>query len=601
MADDVTFSDPPDVFQDDNGLAALLPWNYFPADEMAVSDPSDEQARIVMALPDGDRGLPALYAAIGAEALATPKDTIAYLQGLDMGLDRNSPLTRYFLGPPTRLKPSPPDGSAREVFTIIAEPWDMTAAGQITEVVVIIDAGIAFWNRRFRNGAGPRFQGVRYLDFDRPNIGQANHLDATAIAALCSLADREGNGAVMRALGERFPNSVFGAAANPSADGFWHGTAVADLAVGAAGAEADHIALFALDLPRKALADFSGEILTSTLALILPAAIAMTAGFAQIPLTIVMPLGFPAGPQDGTHPAAASIAAALANSGRRNVRLVLPAGNHLQDRCHARLSGSGAEPVQGIAPPSRVFWDLAPDDFSVNQIEIFGPAGQSVALQIAAPGQALADVTMPAAQSIRTILRDGRAIGYLLRHADAAGWSRTRLVLWPAAPRPGGGAAPFGRWTLATRGSANLDAWVLRDDRNPVADRFRPRRPSVLWDPWYQRRGPTGAPPLTDDAPSAVRRSGTLSVLATTLAPAAIAVQANERLGQQPPAQAGYSGRRQTGRALEASALVDDGWTGRGTAAAANGGPRRIRMSGTSAAAGIEARRILGLGPVPEL
>ena len=110
---------------------------------------------------------------------------------------------------------------------------------------------------------------------------------------------------------------------------------------------------------------------------------------------------------------------------------------------------------------------------------------------------------------------------------------------------------------------------------------------------------------MGDDPESAVLRSGTLSVLATAaesvLATAADpridVVQANQRYGKGTEIQAAYSGRRQNGMDLTVSKLVDDGWPGRGAAAAANGGQRRVRMSGTSAAAGLRARTILGLDP----
>ena len=161
---------------------------------------------------------------------------------------------------------------------------------------------------------------------------------------------------------------------------------------------------------------------------------------------------------------------------------------------------------------------------------------------------------------------------------------------------------------MSAAGADVLDAWVLRDDRDPVADRSRPRRPPTLWDPSYRRRDQSGARPLTDDPGSAVRRSGTLSVLATALDPAlppldpsVIVVQADERMGTGPDVQAGYSGRHYDGSCIPFRALVDDGWLDRGAAAAANGTQRRVRISGTSAAAGIEVRQLVGLGAPPEL
>ncbi len=106
---------------------------------------------------------------------------------------------------------------------------------------------------------------------------------------------------------------------------------------------------------------------------------------------------------------------------------------------------------------------------------------------------------------------------------------------------------------------------------------------------------------MTDDQNSAALRSGTLFVLATTPNPAVACVQAEECLGRGPPEHAAYSGRPQDGPRLVVAELVDDGWPDRGTAVAANGSQRRVRMSGTSAAAGLQARKLAGLGPAPEL
>ncbi|MGL6209782.1 MAG: S8/S53 family peptidase [Paracoccaceae bacterium] len=584
MADDITFSGP-ENFASVN--ATLLPWNYLTHGLLGLIGRSDGQSRIVMALPDEASGLPATYAAIGADTLSNPTATIDYIEQLDMQISPAAP-PRCFLGPVTDLKPfEPGQGTPREIFPITGESWALIYNTRPREAVVIIDAGIAFWNRRFFANSGPRFCGVRYLDFDLPNIGQSNHLNEVDIEALCKLADREGSASVMRHLGGRFPKSFFGAVANPDPDGVWHGTAVADLAAGALPGEADHVALFGLELPRAVVADYSGEILTATLALILPAAIAMTKDFAGTPLTIVMPLGFPGGPQDGSHPAALAITKALAASGRENVRIVLPAGNHLQDRCRAKLPGNGSG--------RKVFWELPPDDYSINQVEYFGPMGQSVDLRITPPGQPARDCNMEDPETFRYVSRNDERIGILMRFVDGAGRSWTRLALWQTAASTAGMPVPHGRWAQSVAGNGALDLWVLRDDRDLAADMSRPRRPSRLWDPQYLPRNPSGARPLTDDPAALVRRSGTLSVLATAVGGGVTVVQANERLGEGRPHKAGYSGRREDGADIVVQAMVDDGWPGRGAEASANGSGRRVRMSGTSAAAGISARVLVGL------
>ena len=430
MADEVTFSAEVD-FSDPN--ADLLPWNYLSAGMPGRIGRSDGQTRIVMALPDVANGRPARYAAIGSDILKEPEATIKYIGELvESGMVLSSAGTAppCSLGPATELVPPDPGGVTEQaIFDIIGEELEPIQDGRITKAVIIIDAGIAFWNRRFLGAGGPRFRSVGYFDFDRPEGKQMGILSEAEIDAFCKQAEREGNASVMRSLGALFPKSFFGAVANPDPDGLWHGTAVADLAAGAEIGEADNVALFAVELPREIIADYSGEILTGTLAMILPAAIAMASAFPSVPLTIVMPLGFPAGPQDGSHLAARSISNTLANNGRTNVRIVVPAGNHLQDRCCAQIAGAGT--------PPEVYWDLPPDDFSANQVEFFGTSGQPgvlpVALHIAAPGEVSKDATIGQPNAFRIVMRNLQEIGVLMRFADVGGRSRTRLALWHTA------------------------------------------------------------------------------------------------------------------------------------------------------------------------
>lgn len=562
-----------------------LPWNFLSEACAAMIAKGSRPARVLMSLPVA--GQTARVAVIPAETLRDPQATAEFILRLDApGLSEGA---RLFLGPATGRAPSDGKAAAAGAEQVTGAPWRTLPGRPFDRALVIIDAGIAFWNARFRDAKGPRFRGMRYLDFDAPGLGLSEGLDEDGIASICALADTHGNRAAVARLGVSFPASFFGPAANPDPDGLWHGTAVADLAAGASGTEAEGVALFGIELPRRAIADYSGETLSAMLATLLPAAIDMTAGFAHVPLTIVMPLGFPAGPQDGSHPAAAAMRAALQGHAGRDIRVVLPAGNHLQDRCRARLGTSGAS----------VCWDLPPDDFSTNEVEIFGSAGRPLRLGLASPGRGqVIDASLPLPRSFRHVRRDGVQVGLLMRFDDRDGRSRTRLSLWRTAATDGA-ASPSGRWTIVNGGTDALDLWLFRDDRDPVADRMRPHRPSRFWSAGYVPRDATGAPPLGDDPGATVLRSGTLSVLATAALPGVDVVQADRRHGGGPVAKAAYSGSPGDGSDVAVSELVDDGWPGRGVAVAANGGQRRVRMSGTSAAAGLRARRLLGIGPAP--
>jgi hypothetical protein len=561
----------------------LLPANYVAAALPELIGQDQGRARLLMFLPDDTH--PARFAAIGAADLSRPELAVDYITRILTPPDGPNPDPDPFavtclIGPETDLKPHDPGTDDPAILNAItAERWAPIDGRVIKQVVVIIDAGIAFWNPRFRGGFGPRFHGMRYLDFESGLPFQT--LDRTEIDRICAMADTEGSAEVTRVLGRRFPNSIFGTMANPDPDALWHGTAIADLAAGAEMGRADDIALFGLELPRAVIADYSGRTLTDTLALILPAAIEMTQGFAGTDLTIVIPLGFPAGPQDGSHDAAKSIDATLSRSGRANIRLVVPAGNQLQDRCHARLSAEG--------PQRSVFWDLPPDDHSSNLVDIFGPAGQPVTLSVAARSQSAPTSVTLRQPGLAFLRAEGRRIGVVFRAKDKGPWSMTSLALWKTAITPDWDGIPFGRWTLSS--DTEVELWLARDDRDPVADRGRPRRPSSFWDAACTLRDATGALPLGDDPGSAVLRTGTLSALATGMA--VEPVQADEKLGTGAPQPAGYSSRREDGQPLQHATLVDDGWVGCGTMAAANGTQRRMRVSGTSAAAGLRVRQLV--------
>jgi hypothetical protein len=188
----------------------------------------------------------------------------------------------------------------------------------------------------------------------------------------------------------------------------------------------------------------------------------------------------------------------------------------------------------------------------------------------------------------------------LVRGGDGTVRSRMGLALWATAEGAVLPAVPHGRWTISS--TSALQLWIARDDRDPVADRGRPRRASRFWDAGYTRRDALGATLQGDDPGSAIHRTGTLSALATAAPGVAsdgsvgsniIAVGAVERWGSAAAIPAAYSGRRADGLPVPVQVLVDDGWPGCGVMAAANGGARRVRISGTSAAAGLYVRQMV--------
>jgi hypothetical protein len=466
-------------------------------------------------------------------------------------------------------------------------------------VILVIDYGMAFWNTRFRSLAGPcRFREVQFLDFENGDpLAVIGSLDQAGIADLCDLADQEGQAAVVAELRQMFPFSFFGSGMDM--DSLWHGTAMADLAGGADVGDPSGRVMFGMELPTAAVRDCGGDTLISVLPIALAAGLKMTEAYADRPLIIVLAFAFPSGPHDGSHPIARSITemTAAARLAGRDVSLMLPAGNHLQDRCHARFG-----PTAAADPAPFVTWHLPPDDFSPNTIEICLSAPQTPTVRLTSPDGRTAETPI-APGTFFALEMDGSVIGGLHHVSDlsagvAAENGILRLCLAGTAwQQPGQRPPPCGDWTVAIRAECDADLWVLRDDVNQDAASARPNQPSFFVDTLYRERNLTGAFGLDDTDTGGLRRSGTVSILTTAVDPDVFAVRADERIGTLPPQTAFYSGRPFAALPASAAAqwrdeIVDDGWEGRGAYAVGNGTERVFGVSGTSAAAAMAARRL---------
>lgn len=588
MSDDLAISDPVPV------VGSLLPYNYIPAAFAQLVAPQDYINRIVFVLPgNSDEPRASIrYHVASAKTLSEPGVLAKFLNDREFG-DEDT-FRRAFLGPPTRLEETNPNDPPTLAFDRI----ELANAEKFDQVAVIIDIGIAFWNARFRTATGSRFKAMRYLDFDAIGAGLPpfTGLGEADIDALCAVSDGpDGSAKVVAELGQQFPDSYFGRGGGAVPDAVWHGTATADLMAGLPPGTEDSTALFGIEVPMAVLRDADGDNLTTVLTLLVEAALEMTAGLADKPLVVMMPWGFSAGPQDGSHPAAQAIQQALASRRRRRVTLLVPAGNHLQDRGCARLLPSD-KPTR-----EEVVWHLPPDDFSQNTVEIcvtpsVAPSPSGVQTVRISPPFGAAFVVAIKESHQAVIWRGGQIIGVLLRFRDIASGPRLRLTFAPTGWRiPGQRPTPAGNWTLSFSRTDDVSLWVLRDDRDRMLDGPFPRRASFFDALAYREREALGDYVLTDDPGSAVVRSGTVSVLATTTARPVVAVQANEQFITKPEAQAWYSGRRADGQAIATTELVDAERRGSGVLASANGTWQRERITGTSAAAALHARRLLGL------
>lgn len=590
MTDELTISDPQPV------ASNLLPYNFLPATLANLATPFDAPNRIIFQLPtsaESPRNGISFHVASG-KTLSSADQITTFLNQRE--LNYSDTFERSILGPPTLLA----ETDINEPQTLNFGQLHLKSAQSYDQVAVIIDIGIAFWNDRFRTNGGSRFKAMRYLDFDAFLDGRYPFagLDEAEINRLCRVTkDPNGANHVVAELGKRFPDSYFGPNGAAVPDGLWHGTATADLMAGLPVDAADKTALFGIELPMTVLRDADGDSLTHVLTLLVEAALQMTESLKNKPLLILLPWGFSAGQQDGSHPAAIAMQNALSNARPRSVKLLAPAGNQLQDRCCAKLQPSNS------AEPSQATWHLPPDDFSMNTVEVFVtpsvPAAQSAvqAVRISPPYGASFVVAIKE-DHIAYIRRDGQLIGVLLRGRDAASGPHLRLTFagtgWHL---PGQRPTPAGNWALSFGRSDEVSLWVLRDDRDRMLDGPFPRRASWLSDPAYKEKDALGNYILDDNPGSTVVRSGTMSVLAT--APSVVAVQANELMIGKAARKAFYTGRRSDGVAPTVTAIVDKDLQASGILVAINGSRQRARFTGTSAAVAIHARHQLGLPPYP--
>ena len=606
MTDEMTIRDP-EAF-----TGSLLPYNYLPAafSQLAALDtPPDKPGRIVFLLPDPDENPRAgiQYHVVPGNVLGIPDALALFLA--DRRFSDADTFKRCILGPPTMLDKT-------EVGKPISLNFDrlkFADADAFDQVAVVIDIGIAFWNDRFRTGTptnpSSRFKAMRYLNFDALLSGKApfGGLSEPEIADYCRLSDQPGGSDIVAAqIGRQFPDCYFDLGGGGVPDALWHGTATSDLMAGLAPYTPNKTALFGIELPMSVLRDADGDNLTLVLALLIEAAVEMTADFADKPLTILLAWGFSAGLQDGSHPAAATIQDVLSAQVDRKITLLVPAGNQLQDRCCAHLTPS-TTPV-----PKQIIWQVPPDDFSINTVEFFvkAPVPTGVqALRISPPAGAGFVIAIKE-NHWAAILRAGQIVGILARFPDVGSNARLRLSLAPTGWQfPALLPCPSGDWTVSFARNDDVSLWILRDDRDFMLDGPLPRRASAFFDEAYVERDPRGSYFLTDDPGSAVVRSGTVSVLATAkvkgpvkvlgkpIGNKVVAIQANEQMIGLPERQAFYSGRRVDGLAIEKTVLVDWGRPASGVQVAANGTEQRTRMTGTSAAVAMYGRHHLGIPP----
>lgn len=303
-----------------------------------------------------------------------------------------------------------------------------------------------------------------------------------------------------------------------------HGAHVMDLACSGDPMKApapDRWPIVAVQLPVATVADTSGATLAPQVFNGLcyigarAQAIATAAGVVALPVVVNVSFGLIAGPHDGSGLLEAAIDDFI-DACSSPIRVILPAGNNFQSRCHARLSIAAGRQKE-------IAWRVLPDDWTESHVEIWLPLGtdtSKVTINVTAPdgtpsGAFVAGVTQDLYSGTEKV---GQA--EYRPPGDAGNRALVRLSLGPTgAPDGSVSLAPAGLWRITidnANGSTQLrhiEAWIQRDDAAPGYGRRG--RQSYFDDPAYQRYNSRGRPIEYDRPASYVKRKGSLNAIAT--------------------------------------------------------------------------------------
>jgi hypothetical protein len=441
--------------------------------------------------------------------------------------------------------------SATEQPPYTADPALMAKldSGGRPVIMAVIDDGIPFAHRNFRDGSG---QGTR-IEFcwlqSSDTAANGDVLFGREFTRDTINALVQDHGSDEDAIYLKAGAVEAGLQRTSTIDHFAsHGAHVLDAAAGlrddGAEADLDLLRIIAVQLPAAITADTSGfrkdAFVISALHYIFEradrfAAACLGDAAAPLPLVINFSYGFTGGPHDGTgtlEVAVSQLIAARQAQGKPTT-LVMPSGNSFGERLNGdilpgKLNTGAAFPIP---------WRVQPNDHTSSYLEIWLPAAGSAtdfALHVTDPNGAAclrpgpltftpategAGSASPALS--RDLLYDGQPIGRCMIARYNSHWTRILIALAPTEPDdPSLPAAPSGLWTigLAKTGGADLQASVgcrIQRDNDPFGY-TRGGRQSYFDDPLDQRFTDDGAPSRIENPPAAfVRRFGTLNGIAT--------------------------------------------------------------------------------------
>lgn len=496
-------------------------------------------------------------------------------------------------------------------------------SGRHLTVIAIIDDGIPFAHRNFRNAAGDRTRvEFCWLQSAPHDPDEQRH---SPVRFGRELTRDEINGLIRdykhdedelyRAAGAAEDTEGFGAGINRHAS---HGAHVMDLATGyPPGHEhpPEDVRIIAVQLPSTIAWDTSSfgkdMYMLSAFHYIFERAdrIAAAYGEPQLRLVINFSYGFSGGPHDGESELEAAIEEMV--QARRAegcpTALVLPAGNTFADRTHARveyLSGG-----QVLLP-----WRIQPNDRTSSYLEIWFDEKleqSTVRVQVCHPDGDKAKATYveanaknSAADPLRTIPIEiqNEVVGQLTVDKHRRERWRVMVTLAPTEPEnPNAPAAPAGLWTVTISSDkpqkTAVRCWIQRDT-DPETLRSGSRQ-SYFDDPANSRFDETGAPLEDDSEASIVKRFGSMNGLATAASTIAVAGFRHHTStdGDRPrPARYSSAGTGKTSwpdKAVGASSLSDRSDILPGTIAAGTRSGALSLVQGTSTAAPSVARALV--------
>ena len=472
-----------------------------------------------------------------------------------------------------------------------------------THALGLVDFSIAFLNQRFRKADGTtRFEMLWLQDRDvahPPTYGQALgsgtlllRADINAMIERHTLSDGRLDEAAAYAEILRLPRGL----RNTHMQRFGHGTAVLDQMSGAARGELDDVTLYGVDVPTEIITDTSGARLMPAMMVGITSMILFSffverarGQEAKHPLVLNASLSFTGAPSSPRNPNAQMLVHLMSlfqtnATKHRDIKLTVPAGNHLQDQVHARADAD-----------TELQWVIPPDDRTPSVMEITQVGEQAldlVSVTVTPPGSTPLTVPIPAVGSFCDLTNaDGHVIARLSRPSDPstpfiADWPDHLVLKVRANAQLSGDAplAPAGTWRVSVTGSqCECLFWIRRDDT--LAGFASSGRQSRFRDSTYRQFDGAGDYALNDLTVSNTRRDGTLSALAH-----ANGVHGIVAVGDDPYR---FSGR--TNGAAVSQAMAEESRTKGGPNSATRFGASALRVHGTSLASGIKARVLAGL------